>query len=229
MKKLIILLIGCSIIGVELSAQNCKVLLNTINESYEGDCKKGKADGKGIAKGKDTYEGEFKKGWPNGHGIYTWSNGNVYEGKWVKGKKEGAGKLIIKRSTKRDSILSGYWKKDEYIGQYKSAYQKIDKSSDVSSLSINEVKNKSGIYSIRFYLKVDQQLIYNPQMTFAIHTGQYRDMKNNNDYVELSNVTFPIKLKAYYGRDYIEIEIFKPGLWDVRTEITKIKGLNSGI
>ena len=66
--------------------------MKDINQSYTVDCKKGKADGKGLAKGKDIYKGEFKKGYPEGEGIYTFSNGDVFEGEFKKGAKNGPGK-----------------------------------------------------------------------------------------------------------------------------------------
>ena len=50
------------LLAPQLSQAQCKVLLEAVSGEYEGGCKKGKADGKGIAKGTDSYEGEFKKG-----------------------------------------------------------------------------------------------------------------------------------------------------------------------
>jgi hypothetical protein len=44
----------------------CKVLKSEIANQYEGSCKKGLANGKGIAVGRDKYEGNFKKGYPHG-------------------------------------------------------------------------------------------------------------------------------------------------------------------
>jgi len=37
----------------------------------------------------NKYEGEFYNGKPHGKGIYTWANGEVYEGEWMVGLKEG--------------------------------------------------------------------------------------------------------------------------------------------
>jgi len=36
--------------------------MGTIKGTYTGDCKKGKASGKGKAIGTDTYKGDFKTG-----------------------------------------------------------------------------------------------------------------------------------------------------------------------
>ncbi|MGS0524405.1 hypothetical protein ACU8V7_03520 [Zobellia nedashkovskayae] len=202
-------------------SQDCKVLLKTMSRAYTGDCKKGKADGNGLAKGLDTYKGQFKKGLPNGFGIYTWNDGKIYEGEFKKGKKEGEGKLTFKT----DSIVIGYWKSDKYIGLFETPYKKINKSQNVSAYNLSKVQDD--INSLRFYVKVNQKYEKYPQLSIIVHSGQYQTQLNNNDFVELTNVTYPIKLKAYYKQDFIELEIFQPGLWEIKTDITLIKGLNT--
>ena len=79
------------------SQEACKVLKPEIADKYEGGCKNGLANGKGIAEGADKYVGRFKNGLPNGTGKYTWSTGEVYDGGWNEGKKEGNGKFFYKR------------------------------------------------------------------------------------------------------------------------------------
>lgn len=102
--------------SVSLHAQQeCRVLLPGISGSYTGDCKKGLAEGQGTAFGTDTYTGSFRKGLPEGEGTYTWASGAVYKGHWKDGLRDGQGTYRI-RSGETDSILSGYWKEDIYIG-----------------------------------------------------------------------------------------------------------------
>lgn len=98
---------------------DCRVMLDDIAGSYEGDCHKEKAHGHGKAIGKDTYEGEFKKGYPDGEGKYTWINGDYFEGTFVKGKREGEGKMVF-ASVNADSILTGYWEDDRFHQEEKS-------------------------------------------------------------------------------------------------------------
>lgn len=201
-------------------SQDCKVLLKTINETYVGECKRGKADGEGLAKGIDTYEGEFKKGLPHGEGIYTWQDGKTYKGTFKKGQKEGRGTLTFKA----DSIKTGFWKNDIYIGLYENPYNKITKSQNVSFYALNKVQDD--IHNLRFYIEVNQEQVSYPRLNFVLQSGQYQTQIDNSDFVELTNVTFPIKLKVIYQQDFIEIEIFQPGLWKIKTDITYIRGLN---
>ena len=98
------------------SQNNCKVLKPGIDSTYSGGCKQGLADGRGEASGSDRYTGEFKKGLPDGTGIYIWHTGEKYEGEWKKGQRNGTGKYTIKYDG-RDSVLSGIWGNDNYIGE----------------------------------------------------------------------------------------------------------------
>ena len=73
------LLAGFYLFPANVFAQ-CEVIPDDIKGTYDGECKKGKANGFGKAVGTDTYEGEFKKGFPHGKGTYTWGNGNIFTG-----------------------------------------------------------------------------------------------------------------------------------------------------
>lgn len=98
-----------------VAQENCKVLLPQIADSYTGACKNGLADGKGEAFGTDQYKGDFKKGLPEGKGVYIWQTGDKYEGSWKKGLREGQGIYSFK-SEGKDTVITGIWKEDKYIG-----------------------------------------------------------------------------------------------------------------
>jgi len=98
------------------SQKNCTVLKPGIDSIYTGGCKQGLADGHGVASGIDNYTGEFKKGLPNGIGTYTWNTGEKYEGEWKKGLRYGTGTFTSKQYG-RDSIITGNWESDKYIGE----------------------------------------------------------------------------------------------------------------
>ncbi len=103
-------------------SQNCTVEKASLKGTYTGDCKRGKASGKGKAIGTDTYEGEFKAGMPDGQGTYTWSNGDSYTGKFSKGQREGKGIMTVKNQDGAASYLDGFWEKDEFIGKNEHPY-----------------------------------------------------------------------------------------------------------
>ena len=60
-------------------------------------CKR-KKHGKGIFtyENGDTYEGEFRFGNMEGQGIYKFANGNEYHGEWKDDKSHGKGKYVFK-------------------------------------------------------------------------------------------------------------------------------------
>ena len=39
----------------------------------------------------DVYEGQFVDGLKEGFGVYIWASGSKYEGNWKAGKKHGQG------------------------------------------------------------------------------------------------------------------------------------------
>jgi hypothetical protein len=112
------------------------VLKKELVGKYEGDQKKGLAQGKGTATGTDTYVGEFKKGLPDGEGVYTDNMGNVFKGTFRDGLKEGKGEFIPAANS-NDKPMTGYWMGDKYIGKNK--------------IEPYEVSNKVGSVSPRIY------------------------------------------------------------------------------
>jgi len=108
-------IVFCGLIINASAQETCKVLKAEIAGTYKGDCKKGLANGNGIATGTDTYEGDFKNGLPHGQGKYVWASGEVYNGRWKEGMRNGIGKYIYKVNN-RDSTLDGIWDNDQYKG-----------------------------------------------------------------------------------------------------------------
>jgi hypothetical protein len=60
----------------------------------------------------NSYEGEWKEGAPHGVGRYTWANGRVYEGQFVKNKKDGLGVHWDKKGVIR---RCGLWHDNHFI------------------------------------------------------------------------------------------------------------------
>jgi len=138
--------------GSMLYAQGeCKVLMSQISGSYTGKCKKGLAHGKGLAVGTDTYEGRFLKGLPNGDGKYTWGDGRIYEGSWLEGMKDGKGTMTYP-TAEGDSIITGYWKKDEYVGREFIPQFKVTRNQGIVRYSIRKVNEVGSGFSVGLYL-----------------------------------------------------------------------------
>lgn len=137
MKYYIILLLTLLLSQISKS-QNCLVKDNNLKGEYIGECRNGKAHGKGTAKGIDTYTGEFVDGYPEGEGIYTWKNGDHYDGSWKKGYFQGKGTLTKKAENSNDSliVLSGYWEHVKYIGKRAKPYETTILSNNISNVSV---------------------------------------------------------------------------------------------
>lgn len=201
------------------SQESCKVLKQEIADKYIGKCKNGLAHGKGIAEGKDKYEGKFKFGLPNGYGKYTWSNGEIYEGSWNNGKKEGDGKLFYKVNGV-DSVKIGIWKNDLFFKKITPDPYSVIRESGITRYTIRRIGDGS---KLMFMFYQDgrtnhrvNNLSINTNSGSSLTTGQR---------VGVENVIFPLKCKVTYSTPnstgavslYIlfEIEIKEPGDWEI--------------
>jgi hypothetical protein len=218
MKKRRCLLISAAFLCVSfmpvlnLSAQDkCRVLNDALLEEYSGGCRKGLAHGTGEAKGIDIYKGEFKKGLPHGKGIYLWKNGNSYEGEFKEGMKDGKGRLVFRNENQEDSILAGYWLKDEYKGLTLMGYEIVTKSSNISYLVVRHRASRPNTIEIS---GIDRAVDLNGNQNFYPFDNKY------------DNVEYPITVKLS-GKSTkpesiadLDFEIFfeKPGYWTVTIE-----------
>lgn len=199
-------------LSIDLHAQGeCEVLLKALEGEYTGDCKKGLAHGSGQANGMDSYKGEFKKGMPHGDGTYLWMNGNSYSGSFKDGMKDGKGKLVIKRENQADSIVAGYWSKDEYVGLTLMGYEVISKSGTISLIMVRYKAPGPNYIEIQ---GIDRAIELNANPNFYPFENMYK------------NVDYPVvvKLKGKSTKPDsvadLDFEIFfeKPGYWLVTIE-----------
>jgi hypothetical protein len=230
-KNTSLLLIASFLFYTETISQNCKVEKEELKGTYTGDCKKGKANGKGKATGVDSYEGDFISGLPHGKGSYTWKNGDVYTGEFIKGLKDGEGKMIIKLSDNRDSLIEGYWQNDKYTGLKEKPWRLIFKSKLVTESEVEYkdhhfnkitfvITNTSGGSKLvegdeMPRLKVDEVI---PQR------GNFGRLFVNDIHAKkteslIEDINFPFRFRAIIGTEEVEMEFIRPGNYIVTLRI----------
>jgi len=142
-------------------AQNkkeCEVIMQGLNDTYEGECKKGIANGEGTASGElGHYKGSFKKGFPNGEGKLTYGEETYYEGEWKYGKRHGEGQMVFNK----DSAQVGYWEDGEYIGKYRYEYKVTETFGPirVSIKKLDDVGDKIDIIFVRNGMRTLQDVV----------------------------------------------------------------------
>ena len=211
-------------------SQTCDVDKESLKGAYTGDCKKNKAHGKGKATGADTYEGEFKNGFPDGQGTYTWSNKNVFEGKYIKGLREGRGIMTFKRAGAPDSVVEGYWKKDAYIGKNEKPWMVHSKTGSIRDVQVqytadpmnrikivitNTTAGSQTSAGVTPSMKVDNVQIL--KGLFERQTSLESHLKSTE--TTFMEVTFPFRGKFQMGREEVEIEFFEAGSYIVNISI----------
>ncbi|HAH22522.1 MAG TPA: hypothetical protein DCL77_01940 [Prolixibacteraceae bacterium] len=196
---------------------NCKVLKPEIALSYSGDCKKGLADGKGAAEGKDKYVGKFKDGLPHGNGTYQYANGDVYEGDFKNGMKNGTGKFTFKYMGK-DSTYLGNWKEDKLVKKIVPPAYTITQSFNVQRYNVRKVK--SGNRIMFAFMQNGKTNLSVSSLSFAESDGSSISLGQERGF---DNIRFPFTCKVTYNslnsfqsatfQNIFEIQITEPGQW----------------
>lgn len=230
MKKLSSAVILVLFSFVAFSQFDCKVLIENLQGQYNGECKKGLANGEGSAKGVDSYTGEFRKGYPQGFGVYIYANGSNYIGNFRKGLKDGFG--LLNTITESGDLVQDYglWMADSLIGP-----------NDPKALY--RVKERKGVKVIRPHLTRDKSVKNQVWINFMIDgvtdksvvirlaeitSGELIDTKDRalNTLVAFDNVEeFPVTFKLEYQISKsekfekqdcrVEVTLFTPGLWEI--------------
>lgn len=198
--KTAVLLLSCTFASSWFSAawsqNNCKVLKPGIDSIYAGDCKQGLANGQGVASGIDWYNGEFKKGLPEGTGTYIWKNGDKYEGEWKKGLKDGNGKYTVVRNG-RDSVVSGIWESDKFIGEERIAPYVIQYRNGVTRVSCV----RSGDQPLRIYYKFSRGGSTSENtspISDLLLQGSSGNESSSSNYFGFDDVIFPFQGKIKF-------------------------------
>lgn len=208
-----------SFFTVLFSQTSCNVLLPAISDSYTGSCKQGLADGKGEAFGVDQYKGDFKKGLPNGNGTYIWQSGHKYEGSWKNGMRDGDGSYTFKYEG-RDSVLTGIWKEDKYVGEREVEPYVILYRNSIMRVSCV----KMGILPYVSY-KFSRSGGPGNDITNLIMSGSSGDESVSSNLTGFEYVAFPFESKLRFNAPnllhsatmYCELRLLinQPGSWTV--------------
>ncbi len=210
------------------TAQNpCEVLLESIKGTYAGECKKDKANGAGKAVGIDTYEGNFKSGYPDGEGIYTYKNGDNYVGNFKKGNMDGKGVFRYKKANAEDSVITGYWVKNEYQGDFEKPFILHYKSNGVTDVSIKEQRSSTTQILIisepknRFknYVQTVPQPVTSVNVTSGNFTNESKTKSPTSAISTLISPTFPFRAIIQFGTHSIEVELFRPASWEIQVKL----------
>lgn len=239
MKKSSFILLVCVALGGTLFSQTCAVSADSLKGTYTGGCKKGKADGHGIATGAAIYSGDFKNGLPEGFGKYTWRNGDWYEGYWKEGQYEGRGTLSRKSENPQDSLLllTGYWKAGKYLGIHEKPYTVELLTNNINEAEVRKINSKKSDISITVKSITGGASILNfpvlPKpaiVDIQVLQGRYEQLVSDtlskiaNRY-SLRKVVFPFVAiftihtdgPLYYEK--ARIELFEDGNWSIRFDI----------
>jgi hypothetical protein len=216
-----------------LFSQNCIIGKDSLQGTYTGDCKKGKADGKGKAVGTDTYEGEFRSGLPEGKGTYTWKNGNKYTGNFKKGLREGRGTMQYKRQYIQDSVVDGFWKRDAYIGEHEKPYQVFFKGKTLTDVSVDYTKDvfNQAKFLITSTTTGAPDANWNPVAAVVINDvqliqGSYSRIAQNDNHLKKSetifyDVGYPIHMRVKLDKEDFEIALYEPGSYVINISLNK--------
>ena len=210
---------------------DCKVLADSLKGTYTGECKNGKANGAGKAVGIHSYDGEFKSGLPEGKGKYTWTNGDFYYGSWKKGLKDGKGELHRFENGK-ESLITGYWKKDNYRGEYENPYVIANVTSEIGRVQVSKMSENEASVSVTVESLIsNQSASSSPFQTGTVMTahqvtrGSYMSKSSsaltNKEVTIFRGIVFPFRCTFNFGASMIEIEFFEKGAWDVIVPINK--------
>jgi hypothetical protein len=190
-----------------------------IDSIYTGKCKKGLAHGNGFAQGKDAYEGRFKKGWPDGGGIYSWSTGEVYEGNFIEGVKDGEGVYSFTING-QDTVLSGLWKNDVYIGPIPKK-PKVHQQVSVDRFNMKKISDVQNRVLIDFYQNGGRNAGIT-DLLIAGDSGYETNLGLSKGYIDMTfpftmtlKYTTPNKLQTRTVYCIFEFTIYEPGDWRV--------------
>jgi hypothetical protein len=209
--------------------ETCVVKMKEIAGQYTGACAGGKANGKGKAVGIDEYEGDFVNGYPEGKGMYIWKDGHYFIGSYIKGNKEGKGDMYYEAANGSDSVITGFWRKDKYIGEYEKEFEVISSTSGIAKINCNLVDTKRSDIIITIHQLANSGSLNSPGYIPAISDisnlmGSFYNRTDqtltNNSVTRLQDVIFPYRAIFYTSNgEYTQIVFNVKGNYDVLVDL----------
>lgn len=232
MKQLITLSLFSFLLVNTIKAQEtCKVSVESLQGTYTGACKDGKAEGLGSAKGTDAYSGQFKNGFPEGEGTYVWANKNTYTGNFKKGNMDGKGEMLYATRSGVDSVVKGFWKKNKYVGAYEKTYVINDRSGKVNKIDVMLIRKGGSAGSINInstQMSSVSNFNASPMIPtindVQVVTGQYISKTTSNisktGVLRLQQMIFPFRARfIYYNGEVVDITFNEQADYEVNITI----------
>jgi len=218
---LVVIVISFLLINISHAQDNCLVAVEVLKGTYTGGCENGKASGKGKAVGADIYEGDFLNGHPEGKGMYTWKDGHYFIGQFKKGKMEGAGDMYYESAKGEDSTITGFWKKDKYVGSYEKPYIIHASTSRINKIECRASKKvTAGSINI-----TTGGVSFVPSINdIAVITGQFLNKTTSNlsngVIVRMQQMIFPFRAIFYLNNgEYFEIQFNEEADYEVSLSV----------
>jgi hypothetical protein len=145
--------------------------------------------------------------------------GWIYKGGIKKGKKDGYGTLFMKTNSGKDSLVTGYWKHDQFMGMYEYPFKMLGKTFMVSNVQISYEPGTPPNNTIEISMESVSGGAFNvhgeipkPSLTEAIfQRGSYQLMmpvtnqQKRNTYI-FQNVIYPATVLFKIGTEEVQIE-----------------------
>lgn len=183
------------------SNKECKVMLASIAENYEGFCKKSLAHGEGVAVGLHTYEGNFVAGYPEGEGVYTWHEDRVYTGNWRKGQQYSYGQLDFIEDGAAKTV-KGFWYEGELqvLSDDERPYKIISERGVVSTALRRQGTDYADKIFLRFRRNGENMQNVITQLNVSHSSGNMPNQPGSNSTLEytIEDVNFPLELFVSY-------------------------------
>lgn len=181
------------------NVQKCKVINEEFTGTYMGECKNGRAHGKGefmFAGGTYAYVGHFKDG-----------------------KMDGKGEIFSINNKKRVSVTKGNWENNVYVGDNSRPYE-VKRTFNLDRYTISKNPTSDNTVMINFYQNGARNNV--SDLNVVVNNGN-RIVGNYTEGFE--NIIFPFicqvnyrtqnKFKTSTYNVMFEIVINEPGSWEI--------------